>query len=82
MFLSALTHRCTSDATGGCLVSERQRHVLSVCLKCIHEAVSQDEPVLMAEHVRRALSQLGQLVGRISTEEVLDRIFRDFCVGK
>lgn len=37
---------------------------------------------LVAEHLRRAASGLGRLTGRVDVEEILDVIFRDFCVGK
>ena len=37
---------------------------------------------LVAEHLRAALSNLGRLTGRVDVEEVLDVIFRDFCIGK
>lgn len=38
--------------------------------------------VLAAEELRLALRQLGRITGRIGIEEVLDVIFRDFCIGK
>jgi len=37
---------------------------------------------LVAEHLRAALTSLGRLTGRVDVEEVLDVIFRDFCIGK
>ena len=39
-------------------------------------------PDLAAEELRRAATALGRLTGRIDSEELLDRIFRDFCIGK
>lgn len=38
--------------------------------------------VLMAESLRKALRSLGKLVGTVTTEQLLDVIFRDFCIGK
>eukprot|EP00062_Callorhinchus_milii_P017350 gi/632969605/ref/XP_007901172.1/ PREDICTED: tRNA modification GTPase GTPBP3, mitochondrial [Callorhinchus milii] len=38
--------------------------------------------VLAAEQLRMALRQLGKITGKIGAEEILDVIFRDFCVGK
>lgn len=40
------------------------------------------EPELFAEDLRGALSQLDQLVGQVTTEDVLGSIFSSFCVGK
>jgi len=37
---------------------------------------------LVAEQLRRAATALGRLTGRVDVEEILDVIFRDFCVGK
>ena len=37
---------------------------------------------LVAEDLRHALAGLGRLTGRLDVEEVLDVIFREFCVGK
>jgi tRNA modification GTPase len=37
---------------------------------------------LLAEELRAASTDLGRLVGRIDVEDVLDVIFRDFCIGK
>jgi tRNA modification GTPase len=39
-------------------------------------------PELAAEHLRLALRALAELTGEVSTEEVLDTIFRRFCIGK
>ena len=37
---------------------------------------------LMAEDLRLAVRALGQITGRIDVEDILDRIFKDFCLGK
>ena len=37
---------------------------------------------LVAEHLRQAVTSLGKLTGRVDVEEVLDVIFREFCIGK
>ncbi|MDT7042901.1 tRNA uridine-5-carboxymethylaminomethyl(34) synthesis GTPase MnmE [Candidatus Nitronereus thalassa] len=36
----------------------------------------------IALDMRGALDSLGEITGAISTEDILDRIFRDFCIGK
>jgi tRNA modification GTPase len=37
---------------------------------------------LIAFEMRSALEALGEVVGETTTEEVLNRIFEQFCVGK
>jgi tRNA modification GTPase len=37
---------------------------------------------LIAEELRLAARALGRLVGRVDVEDILDVIFRDFCIGK
>jgi tRNA modification GTPase len=37
---------------------------------------------LIAEELRHATSALGRLTGRVDVEDVLDKIFREFCIGK
>ncbi len=37
---------------------------------------------LVAEQVRIATRALERLTGRVDVEDILDVIFRDFCIGK
>ena len=37
---------------------------------------------LAAEELRAAAYSLGRLLGRVDVEDILDAIFRDFCIGK
>jgi tRNA modification GTPase len=37
---------------------------------------------LIAEDLRGAATALGRLTGRVDVEDILDVIFRDFCIGK
>jgi tRNA modification GTPase len=37
---------------------------------------------LVAAEVRRALSSLGEITGETATQELLERIFSSFCIGK
>jgi tRNA modification GTPase len=37
---------------------------------------------VIAEELRIAVQYLGQLLGRVDVEDLLDVIFREFCVGK
>ena len=37
---------------------------------------------IVAEELRTAAQALGRLTGRVDVEDILDKIFRDFCIGK
>lgn len=50
-----------------------------------HRASGQEELIaeeLVAEDLRAAATTLGRLTGRVDVEDILDVIFRDFCIGK
>jgi len=45
-------------------------------------ALSAPEIALAAEDLRLALRAIGRITGTVRVEELLDVIFRDFCIGK
>jgi tRNA U34 5-carboxymethylaminomethyl modifying GTPase MnmE/TrmE len=45
-------------------------------------ALAPDEVVLGAEELRYAARAVGKISGLIDVEDVLDSVFRDFCIGK
>lgn len=54
--------------------------------ECLHRAVelaraARGEELIAAE-VRTALDELGKVAGEVSTDDVLDRVFSRFCIGK
>jgi tRNA modification GTPase len=49
-------------------------------LRCSMDSVTLGEEVV-AEELRVAVQYLGQLLGRVDVEDLLDVIFREFCVG-
>jgi len=52
-------------------------------LRRAHAHVLYDDPQeLIALELRKALDQLGEMVGAIYTNDLLDRIFSRFCIGK
>lgn len=63
----------------------RCRESLRLAGQCIERArgvarVGQDE--LTAAEIRIALDELGKVVGAVYTDDVLERIFSRFCIGK
>src|SRR5262249_34205326 len=68
---------------------ERHRQMLQMALLALTGALALDEAYgsegreeLIAEQVRMATRALERLTGRVDVEDVLDVIFREFCVGK
>lgn len=70
----------TRDAPS--LTRQRHRDALGECLQSLERAMTAPAPELMAEDVRLALRALGRITGRVDVEDLLDIIFRDFCIGK
>jgi tRNA modification GTPase len=64
----------------------RCRHHISACLGHLRHAhaivLNEDPPELLAMELRGALDQLGEMVGAVYTDDLLDRIFSRFCIGK
>jgi tRNA modification GTPase len=60
----------------------RHRLALEDCREALARAMSGPLPELVAEDVRLATRALGSVTGRVAVDEVLDVIFRDFCLGK
>jgi tRNA modification GTPase len=69
---------------GGLIGRARQRKLLeetAASLRRCTAVVGQGEE-LAAEELRTAALSLGRLLGRVDVEDILDVIFREFCVGK
>src|SRR5215204_5909953 len=69
---------------GGLIGRTRQRKLLletAASLRHCVQVVGQGEE-LAAEELRMATHSLGRLLGRVDVEDILDVIFREFCVGK
>lgn len=64
------------------LTRQRHRENLTACAEALQRAESAPEISLMAEDIRHALATLGRITGRVDVEDLLDVIFRDFCIGK
>jgi tRNA modification GTPase len=62
----------------------RKRHRLNLedALCALKRSQGADLPELMAEDLRLSIRALGKITGRVDVEDLLDVIFRDFCIGK
>ncbi|WP_024514982.1 tRNA uridine-5-carboxymethylaminomethyl(34) synthesis GTPase MnmE [Bradyrhizobium sp. Tv2a-2] len=63
---------------------ERQRILLQETVEALRRSttVIDEGEELAAEELRRASYALGRLLGRVNVEDILDLIFREFCIGK
>ncbi|MBL8670618.1 MAG: tRNA uridine-5-carboxymethylaminomethyl(34) synthesis GTPase MnmE [Alphaproteobacteria bacterium] len=64
------------------LTRARHRAAIGDCQGAVRRALAQADMVLRAEDLRLALRALGRVVGQVDVEDVLDLIFREFCIGK
>ena len=66
------------------LTRKRHRHALEEAARSLEAALATpgDRPELLAEDLRLALRALGRITGRVDVEDLLDVVFRDFCIGK
>ena len=77
-----------SDAATEGEFSARQRHVDALRHALAHveageaEILASGSGELLAEELRMAAAQLGEITGRMSSDELLGEIFSSFCIGK
>lgn len=71
-----------SPSSDPLITRERHRYHLNRCLESL-DCFTLDNPLeLAAEDLRLAARSLGQIVGTIDVEQILDEIFAKFCIGK
>jgi tRNA modification GTPase len=72
-------------ASGEAAIVTRQRHRerLKSMLGHLRDAGSTGQPLeIIAEELRLAVHDIGRLTGFVEVENLLDEIFREFCIGK
>lgn len=87
--ISALLSRLEAEvarrfdvAEAPAITRARHRDALQECRESLKRALTVDQDDLKAEDLRLAARALGRITGRVGVEDVLDVIFRDFCIGK
>ena len=83
--LSGHAERVLADAEQALVTRERHRRALEDTLAALRRALAPElggREDLLAEELRAAAQALGRLTGRVDVEDILDVIFRDFCIGK
>jgi tRNA modification GTPase len=64
------------------LTRERHRLALRECFERLTDASVAPAVELLAEDLRLAVRAVGRITGRVDVEDLLDVIFREFCIGK
>ncbi|GJD67937.1 tRNA uridine-5-carboxymethylaminomethyl(34) synthesis GTPase MnmE [Methylobacterium gnaphalii] len=84
--LEAIRAAAERSLGGSDALITRERHRTALTEACAHldrvagGAVA--APELVAEDLRLAVRALGTVVGHVGVEEMLDRLFAGFCIGK
>ena len=92
--LSVLTEAAAARLDSGGvsrLTRSRHRAALIACQEALFAArqvadlgghFSLVAPELVAENIRQALRALGRITGTVDVEDILDSVFKQFCIGK
>jgi tRNA modification GTPase len=76
----------SSGSEAALVTRQRHRSALTECVDALRraneEGVGWGREDVVAEELRLAARALGKLAGKVDVENVLDVIFRDFCIGK
>lgn len=76
------TARGSLPKPGEAALNARQHARLSEAVDALKAARSQSDLLLVGEELRRARVAFDRLVGRATTEDMLDALFGRFCIGK
>jgi tRNA modification GTPase len=68
------------------MISARHADALEECLKQLTAGTEllskKSDPALIAHHLHSALDCLGEILGKFDNEQILDKLFDRFCIGK
>lgn len=76
------TARSMMPRPGDAALNRRQHLLVAEAKRAIEAAGVESDPLLVAEGLRLARSAFDALVGRATTEDMLDALFGRFCIGK
>ena len=82
--LVGFAHEYFGTSEAALIGRTRQRQLLQATAASLQRSIemADEGEELAAEELRAAAYTLGRLLGRVDVEDVLDVIFREFCVGK
>ena len=71
-----------TSSSGVLITRQRYREALRNAVSYLKEFNFNKEIELSAEDIRLACREIGKITGRIEVDEILDKIFGSFCIGK
>ncbi len=80
--LVAFAQSYFGSGEGALIGRERQRTLLRETVASLQRSMERKGEEIIAEDLRAAAHSLGRLLGRVDVEDILDKIFREFCIGK
>jgi tRNA modification GTPase len=80
--LEAIFGKSSTSTGTPTLTRARHREALMRAAEALDRSMIVPEPELAAEDLRLAVRHLGSITGHVDVEDLLDMIFRDFCIGK
>lgn len=75
----------SDDTNDLIIVAERHAHMLAKILNVLEDILkfnSIDKLDIISIELQRAMRYLSEITGEIYTEDILDNIFKKFCIGK
>lgn len=76
------TARAALPKPGEGALNQRQHDLLREANRALRAAGDERDPLLIAEALRLARVSFDALLGRTTTEDMLDALFGQFCIGK
>lgn len=84
--ITALIHSGTTGSQDeDVFINERHHLALQSAINILTETIpifSIQKPEVVAQQMRIALNHIGEIVGITTTEDILDKVFSTFCIGK
>ncbi len=80
--LETIIKRKFDGSASAAVTRVRHRVALEECVSALRRSQSAALPELASEDLRLAARALGRITGRVDVEEILDVVFREFCIGK
>ncbi|MEJ0027790.1 MAG: tRNA uridine-5-carboxymethylaminomethyl(34) synthesis GTPase MnmE [Rhizomicrobium sp.] len=77
-----VSSRLDHAAEAPVVTRSRHRDALGEGLAALQRALRADDVELFAEDLRLAVRAIGRITGKVDVEDLLDVVFRDFCIGK
>jgi len=71
-----------ASSNGALITRERYREALGYTVEYLEDFSLDKDIELAAEDIRMAVREIGKITGKVDVEEILDKIFGNFCIGK